>query len=248
MQDPRWRTTWITPMRRAVGWTARGQHTGGYLQVDRPPRQQEPSLGARFAHQQHRDSQSAAVAERGHRELDITSFGSQKLSRVVAAFQRRLGRLKARRSAGRDVVLLVSALSDEDLGPGPSQGTPCAPGGACQSKHPPCTCGSDGELDELLRADYKTSYGPLHSPPDSSRQGRAPEPAPSAYGPYGVLIDEAPDEDTELDIKRDDGDAMDDFGITPPRGERREGANRRHQEREEEEYMVGVHRGVLGGA
>ena len=41
---------------------------------------------------------------------------------------------------------------------------------------------------------------------------------------------------------------MEDFGISPPQGGRGEAASWSHRHCEEEEYMEGVRRGVLGGA
>ena len=48
----------------------------------------------------------------------------------------------------------------------------------------------------------------------------------------------------EWDIKGPFGGPLEDFGISPPRGSVR----RSRWQREEEEYMEGVRRGVLGGA
>ena len=44
----------------------------------------------------------------------------------------------------------------------------------------------------------------------------------------------------EWHIEGDNGDPMEDFGIIPPGGERRQAASRSRWEREEEEYMDGV--------
>ena len=52
----------------------------------------------------------------------------------------------------------------------------------------------------------------------------------------------------EWDIDRADEDPMEDFGITPPRGQRREAASRSCWHREEEDCMDTVRLGVLGGA
>ena len=41
---------------------------------------------------------------------------------------------------------------------------------------------------------------------------------------------------------------MEDYGISPPQGERREAAARKRRHQEEEAYEEGVRRGVLGGA
>ena len=47
-------------------------------------------------------------------------------------------------------------------------------------------------------------------------------------------------EDLDLDLEE--------FGITPPRGVRREAAKRSHRRRDEEAYMEGVRREHLGSA
>ena len=61
--------------------------------------------------------------------------------------------------------------------------------------------------------------------------------APPTYRCYGVLRDEVPEEDREWDLEGDDGDPMETFGITPPRGERRDAASRSRRVREADEYM-----------
>ena len=62
-----------------------------------------------------------------------------------------------------------------------------------------------------------------------------------AYGRYGPLRDEVPEEDTEWDLKGPNADPMEDFGISPPR------ASASWRRRKEDEYMEGVRRGLLGG-
>ena len=190
-------------------------------------------------------SKSATVAAKAQKELDIAKRGAKELSGVVTQLQRRLDRLEGLGSAGSDKAPLESGSSDDGWGPGPGPGRPRAPGGARQSDHMPSGRGSGGERDEWLSADYRRRRDPLRTPVHPKRPKRAPEPAPPAYGRYGALRDEVPEEDMEWDIDGADGDPMEDFGITPPRGERRGAASRSRRYREEEEqYMEGVRRGV----
>ena len=83
------------------------------------------------------------------------------------------------------------------------------------------------------------------APPVQTKQLRyAPDPAPPAYGRYGALRGEVPEEDREWDIEDPDGDPLEDFEITPPQGS----ASQSRRQHEERDYMEGVPRGVLGGA
>ena len=97
------------------------------------------------------------------------------------------------------------------------------------------------EQDEWLSADYRRCRDPLRTPVQPKRPRHAPEPAPPAYGGYKGLRDEVPEEDMDWDVEGPDGDPMEDLRISPPR----RSAGRRRCE--EEEYMKGVRRGVLGG-
>ena len=68
-----------------------------------------------------------------------------------------------------------------------------------------------------------------------------------AGGRYGGLRDEVPGEDVEWDVGGGEED-LEDFGITPPRGVRREAAERGRRRRDEEAYMEGVRREHPGSA
>ena len=56
---------------------------------------------------------------------------------------------------------------------------------------------------------------------------------------YGGLRDEVPGGDVEWDVGGGKED-LEEFGITPPRGVRREAAERSRWRRDEEAYMEGV--------
>ena len=64
------------------------------------------------------------------------------------------------------------------------------------------------------------------------------------YGRYRALWDEVPEEDMEWDLNGPDGDLMEEFLISPPRGL----ASQSSWQCEDEEYIEGLRRGVLGGA
>ena len=68
-----------------------------------------------------------------------------------------------------------------------------------------------------------------------------------AGGRYGGLRDEVPGGDVEWDVGGGEED-LEEFGITPLRGARREAAERIRRHRDEEAYMEGVRRGHLGSA
>ena len=68
-----------------------------------------------------------------------------------------------------------------------------------------------------------------------------------AGGRYGALRDEVPGGDVEWDVGGGEED-LEEFGITPPRGVRREAAERSRWRRDEEAYMEGVRREHLGSA
>ena len=68
-----------------------------------------------------------------------------------------------------------------------------------------------------------------------------------AGGRYGGLRDEGPGGDVEWDVGGGEED-LEEFGITPPRGVRRETAERSRRRRDEEAYMEGVRREHLGSA
>ena len=66
-----------------------------------------------------------------------------------------------------------------------------------------------------------------------------------AGGRYGGLSDEVPGEDVDWDVGMLAEEDLEEFGTTPPRGVRREAAERR---RDEEAYMEGVRREHLSSA
>ena len=68
-----------------------------------------------------------------------------------------------------------------------------------------------------------------------------------AGGRYGGLRDEVPGGDVEWDVGGGEKD-LEEFGVTPPRGVRREAAERSRRHRDEEAYMEGVQREHLGSA
>ena len=68
-----------------------------------------------------------------------------------------------------------------------------------------------------------------------------------AGGRYGGLRDEVPGGDVEWDVGRGEED-LEEFGITPQRGVRREAAERSRLRRDEEGYMEGVRREHLRSA
>ena len=59
-------------------------------------------------------------------------------------------------------------------------------------------------------------------PAPQPRSPKVPEVFPgasqTAYGRYGALGDEVPEEDVRWDMEGPNGDPMEDFRITPPRG------------------------------
>ena len=71
-----------------------------------------------------------------------------------------------------------------------------------------------------------------------------------AGGRYGELRDEVPRRDVELDVGGGEDLDLDlqEFDISPPRGVRREAAERSRRRRDEEAYMEGVRREHLGSA
>ena len=68
-----------------------------------------------------------------------------------------------------------------------------------------------------------------------------------AGGRYGGLRDEVPDRGGEWDVGGGEED-LEEVGITPPRGVRREAAERSRRRRDAEAYMEGVRREHLGSA
>ena len=175
--------------------------------------------------------------------------------------QRRLDRLEGLRRDSSDIPQLESG-SDDSWGPGPAPGRPPVQA-VVRRSHPSASALSHssgrrsdrmtsghnhgGEPDEWLSEEYHICRGPLRITDAPRRPERAPGPALPRYGRYGALRDKVPEGDPDWDIDAGD-DPMENYGITPPRGERREAAARGRQHQEEEAYMEGVRRGHLGAA
>ena len=213
----------------------------------------------------------ARVAARAQRELDIARGGTRSLNKVINGLQQRLDALEARWSVSSDPPPLESGSSDDGWGPGPGPGRPHAPGRAPRSRPsasapsltapshhtagrrnervPPAT-GSEDWRDEWLSAEYDNRRAPPRTPVRPRRPAPAPEPIPMAGGRYGGLRDEVPRGDVEWDVgEGEDLDLdLEEFDISPPRGVRREAAERSHRRRDEEAYMEGVRREHLGSA
>ena len=203
-------------------------------------------------------SKSARVPplpSRAKEELDIIKFKAGKLSVVVTKLQSRLDRLEDLRSNRSGRPLPLELGSDDSWGPGPDPGRSHRRADAPRSNHAPSTHRSaprsdlvrsghsgDEEQDKWLIAEYRRRRDPLRTPFQPKRPRRAPRPAPPSQGRYGPLGDEVPKEDTEWDLEGPEGDPLEDFRISPPRGS----AGRRRGE--EEEYMEGVRQGLLDGA
>ena len=107
---------------------------------------------------------------------------------------------------------------------------------------PPRRSGEE-ERDQLLSADYRRRCDPLCTLVQLKQQRHNTEPAPPAYGRYVALRAEVPEEDMEWYIEGPNGDLMEHFGFSPPRGS----ACWSRRQRKEEEYMERVRRGVLRG-
>ena len=189
---------------------------------------------------------SAAVANKAQKELDIAHFEAGKLSGMLCKPHSRLDRLEDLRSDGSDRPPPLGSSSDNSWGPGPDPGSFHGRNGGPRSDHAPSTSGrarqsdptpprrsGEEERDKGLSADYRRGRDPLCTPVEPKRPMHAPEPAPAAYGPYRSLQDEMLEEDTDWDLEGPDGDPMEDFGISPPRG------SAIWRRREEEKYMKG---------
>ena len=211
----------------------------------------------------------ARVAARARKELDIARAETRSLNTVISGLQQRLDALEARGSVGSDHPPLESRSSDDGWGPGPGPGRPHAPGGAPRSRpsasapsltapsqhsagrrneRVPPGSGSEDWRDEWLSAEYRNGRAPPRTPVRPRRPAPAPEPIPMAGGRYGGLRDEVPRGDVEWDVgEGEDLDLdLEEFNISPPRGVRREAAERSRQRRDEEAYMKGVRREHLG--
>ena len=214
---------------------------------------------------------SAKVATATQRELDIARGETRLLNKVISGLQQRLDVLEGRGSDRSDHPPLESGSSDDSWGPGPGPGRPHAPGGAPRSRTsasapsltapshhsagrrnervPPGT-GSEEWRDEWLGVDYRNRRAPPRTPVRPRRPAPAPEPIPMVGGRYDGLRDEVPGGDVEWDVGGGEDLDLDleEFGITPPRGVRREAAERSCRRRDEEAYMEGVRHEDLGSA
>ena len=213
----------------------------------------------------------AGVAVRAQRELDIARAETRQLKTVISGLQQRLDALEARGSVSSDHPPLESGSSDDGWGPRPGPGRPHAPGGAPRSSpsasapsltapshhsagrrnvRVPPGSGSEDWRDEWLSAEYRNRRAPPRTPVRPRRPAPAPEPIPMAGGRYGGLRDEVPRGDVEWDVgEAEDLDLdLEEFNISPPRGVRREAAERSRRRRDEEAYIEGVRREHLGSA
>ena len=211
------------------------------------------------------------VAARAQKELDIARAETRQLNTVISGLQQRLDALEARGSVGSDHAPLESGSSDDSWGPGPGPGRPHAPGGAprsrpsasapsltapshhsagCRNERVPPGSGSEDWRDEWLSAEYRKRRTPPRTPVRARRPAPAPGPIPMAGGRYGGLRDEVPRGDVEWDVgEGEDLDLdLEEFDISPPRGVRREAAERSRRRRDEDAYMEGVRREHLGSA
>ena len=211
------------------------------------------------------------VAARAQKELDIARAETRQLNTVISGLQQRLDALEARGSVGSDHPPLESGSSDDGWGPGPGPGRPHAPGGAPRSRpsasapsltapshhsagrrneRVPPSSGSEDWRDEWLSAEYRSRRAPPRTPVRPRRPAPALEPIPMAGGRYGGLRDEVPRGDVEWDVgEGEDLDLdLEEFDISPPRGVRREAAERSRRRRDEDAYMEGVRREHLGSA
>ena len=214
---------------------------------------------------------STSVGTATQRLLDIARGETRSLNKVISGLQQRLDALEARGSVGSDHQPLESGSSDDGWGPGPDPGRPHAPGGAPRSRpsasapslsapshhsagrrneRVPPGSGSEEWRDEWLKADYHNRCAPPRTPVRPRRPAPAPEPIPMAGGRYGGLRDEVPGGDVEWDVGGGEDLDLDveEFDISPPRGVRREAAERSRRRRDEEAYMEGVRREHLGSA
>ena len=215
----------------------------------------------------------STVAARAQKDLDIARAETKSLTNVVSGLQERLDALEARGRVGSDHPPLESGSSDDGWGPGPGPGRPHAPGGAPRSRpsasapsltapshhsagrrkeRVPPSSGSEEWRDEWLSADYHNRRAPPRTPVRPRRPPPAPVPIPRAGGCYGRLRDEVPRGDVEWDVgEGEDLDLdldLEEFDISPPRGVRREAAERSRRRRDEDAYMDAVRREHFGSA
>ena len=212
---------------------------------------------------------SASVATATQRLLDIARGETRSLNKVISGLQQKLNALEARGSVGSDHPPLESGSSDDGWGPGPGPGRLHAPGGAPRSRpsasapsltapshhsagrrneRVPPGSGSEDWRDEWLSSDYHNRRAPPRTSVRPRRPAPALEPIPMAGGRYGGIRDEVPEGDVEWDVGMLAEEDLEEFDISPPRGVRREAAERSRRRRDEEAYMEGVRREHLGSA
>ena len=210
----------------------------------------------------------AKVATAPQRELDIARGETKLLNKVINGLQQTLDELEGRGSFGSDQAPLESGSSDDGWRPGPGPGRAVAPGRAPRSRpstsapslsapshhsagrrneRVPPSSGSEEWRDEWLSAEYHNRHAPPRTQVRPQRPAPAQEPIPMADGRYGGLRDEVPGGDVEWNVGGGEED-LEELGITPPRGVRREAAERSSRRRDEEAYMEGVRREHPGSA
>ena len=210
----------------------------------------------------------AKVATTAQRELHIARGETRLLNKVISGLQQRLDRLEGRESVGSDSPPRESGSSDDGWGSGAGRGRAHAPGRAPRSRpsasapslsarphhnagrrdeRMPPGSGSEEWRDEWLSAEYHNRRAPPHTPVRPRQPAPVPEPFPMVGGRYGGLRHEVPGGDVEWDVGGGEED-LEEFGIGPLRGVRREAAERSRRRRDEEVYMEGVQREHLGSA
>ena len=208
----------------------------------------------------------AKVTTAAQRELDIARGETRLPNKVINGLQQRLDELEGRGSVSSNQPPLESGSSDDGWGPGPGPGRAHAPGGAPRSRptasapslsapshhsagrrneRVPPGSGSEEWRDERLSAEYHNRPAPPRTPVRPRCPAPAQERIPMAGGRYGGLRDEVPGGDVEWDGGGGEED-LEELGITPPRGVRREAAERSRRRRDEEAYMEGVRCEHLG--
>ena len=266
-RDSTWR--WIVYLRRRVQFLEREVDTGKgeMTRITRVAARAQKELDIAKIEM----VKSAKVATATQRQLDIARSETRQLNKVISGLQQRLDVLEGRGSVGSDNPPLESGSSDDGWGPGPGPGRPHAPGRAPRSR-PSASApslsapshhsagrrnervspgsGSEDWRDEWLSAEYHNRRAPPRTPVRPRRPAPAPEPIPMAGGRYGGLRDEVPRGDVEWDVGGGEDLDLDleEFDISPPRGVRREAAERSRRRRDEEAYMEGVRREHLGSA
>ena len=262
--DATWR--WIVHLRRRVQSLEREVDTGkgGMTRIARVAAGAQKELDIAKIEM----VKIAKVATAVQRELDIARGETRLLNKVINGLQQRLDELEGGGSVGSDHPLLESGSSDDSWGPGPGPGRPHAPGGAPRSRpsasapslsapshhsagrrneRVPPGSGSEEWRDEWLRAEYHNRRAPARTQVRPRHPAPAPEPIPMVGRRYGGLRDEVPGGDVEWDVGGGEED-LKEFGITSPRGVRREAAERSRQRRDEEAYTEEVRREHLGSA